>query len=129
MDYSNLTFGEYIAQKRIQMNISLREMAKLMEFSAPYWSGVEKGKKNPPKYEKLERLSDILCLDESEKSQMFDLAGKYRNTIAPDVEYYILDNESIIKTFRMLRKMGADENDWRDFLKRIKNKKNKKAIS
>lgn len=124
-----MTFGEYIAQKRMQMNLSLREMAKLMGYSAPYWSDVEKGKKNPPKYEKLEKLSDILCLDDSEKSQMFDLAGKDRNTIAPDIEYYLLDNESIIKTFRMLRKMGADENDWCDFLKRIKNKKNKKAIS
>ena len=48
-----MNFGDFIANKRIEKDISLRKMAQLVGVSAPYWSDIKKKRKNPPKIEGL----------------------------------------------------------------------------
>lgn len=116
-------FGEFIAAKRIQRNISLRKMAELMGLSAPFWSDIEKGRKNPPKLEKLELLAKHLMLTDEDKSIMLDLAGKERDAVAPDIPAYIMENDYVAAALRTVRDLGANEEDWDKFVEDLKKRK------
>jgi transcriptional regulator with XRE-family HTH domain len=116
-------FGEFIAAKRIQRNISLRKMAELMGLSAPFWSDIEKGRKNPPKLEKLELLAKHLILTDEDKSIMLDLAGKERDAVAPDIPAYIMENDYVAAALRTVRDLGANEEDWDKFVEDLKKRK------
>lgn len=98
-------------------------MAELLEFSAPYWSNVEKNRKNPPNLEKLERIASILHMSEEEKRQMLDLAGSDRDTVAPDIPAYIKDNDYVAAALRTARDLGANEDDWEKFVADLRKRK------
>ena len=114
------TFGEFVVAKRLENNISLRKMAELMDVSAPFWSDVEKGRKNPPKLEKLEQLARILHLTDEDTKLMLDLAGKERNAVAPDIPEYIKQNDYVAAALRTVRDLGASEEDWDKFVEELK---------
>lgn len=113
-------FGEYIAEKRKSRAIALREMARQLGFSAPFWSDVEKGRANPPKYGKLLQIAEILNFTLEEKTLMFDLAGQGRASIAPDIKEFIINNGYVTKAFRKVIGLGANENDWNDFINNLR---------
>lgn len=117
------TFGEFVVERRLEKGISLRKMAELMGVSAPFWSDVEKGRKNPPKLEKLELLANILRLTDEDKTLMFDLAGKERDAVAPDIPAYIMENDYVVAALRTVRDLGASEEDWEKFVEDLKNRK------
>ena len=96
MNTQNLTFGEFLQRKREEKQITLRKMAEMLHVSAPYLSDIEKGRRNPPEMEKLEQISQILLLTDEEKSAMLDLAGKMRNSVAPDLPEYIRVKEEAL---------------------------------
>ena len=56
-----------------------------------YLSDIIKGRRNPPHIDGLEALAEILGLTEEEKNIMFDLAGRERNQVSPDLPEYIMD--------------------------------------
>lgn len=89
------SFGNFLAQKRVQKGITLRKMAQLLGCSAPYLSDVEKGRRNPFEVGKLELAAQVLCLAAEEKSEMLDLAGKQRNSVAPDLPDYIMRRDYV----------------------------------
>ena len=84
-------FGEFIQRKRVEKQIPLRKMAERIGISAPYLSDIEKDRRNPPEMDKLELISQVLLLSEDEKSTMLDLAGRKRNSVAPDLPGYIME--------------------------------------
>ena len=116
-------FGDFIVAKRLERGISLRKMAELIGVSAPYWSDIEKNRKNPPSLDKLERIASILLLTEEEKSQMLDLAGSDRDTVAPDIPAYIKDNDYVAAALRTARDLGANEDDWEKFVADLRKRK------
>lgn len=120
---SQITFGEHIVAKRLEKDISLRKMAELLDYSAAYWSEVEKGKKNPPSLDKLQQIAKILSLTDEETTQLYDLAMKKRDTIPPDIPAYISENEIIKVALRTARDLGADEEDWKRFINDLKERK------
>ncbi len=120
-DYTN--FGDFITAKRLKKQISLRKMAEYVGVSAPYWSDVEKNRKNPPKIESLRKIAGILVLNNEETTCMLDLAGKERNAVAPDLPEYIMQNDYVATVLRTARDLGADEADWMEFVKELKNRK------
>ncbi len=120
-EYAN--FGDFIVAKRAEKQISLRKMAEIIGVSAPYWSDVEKNRKNPPKIETLRKIAGILCLNDEETTYMLDLAGKERNSLAPDIPEYIMQNDYVATALRTARDLGADEADWMDFVNELKNRK------
>ena len=62
MMYAN--FGEFINQKRVEKQITLRKMADMLGVSAPFLTDVEKDRRNPFDMEKLSQLAKILDLSE-----------------------------------------------------------------
>ena len=114
------SFGHYLTQKREVKGITLRRMAELLHVSAPYLSDVEHDRRNPLDLEKLNLAMDILELTEDEREQMLNLAGRGRNTVAPDLPEYIMDRDYVSAALRKARDVGAGEEEWLKFIEELK---------
>ena len=98
-------------------------MAKLIGITAPYLTDIEKDRRNPPEIQKLDKIAEILSLTEEEKAVMFDLAGKQRNSVAPDLPDYIMKRDYVAAALRTARDLDADEDDWLKFVEELKQRK------
>ena len=116
-------FGDFIAKKRVEKGITLREMAKKLEISAPYLSDIENDRRNPFELEKLEQLANILLLSEEERTIMFNLAGKKRDEVAPDLPDYIKGRDYVSAALRTARDLDAGEEEWLKFVEELKRRK------
>ena len=116
-------FGEFIAQKRIEKGITLRDMASRLGVTAPYLSDVEKDRRNPFDMDKLTLLATILQLSPEENAQMLDLVGKKRNSVAPDLPEYIMERDSVSAALRTARDLNAGEEEWLRFVEALKNER------
>ena len=114
-----LNFGDFIARKREQKKITLREMAKFLEITAPYLSDVEKDRRNPFDMDKLQKLNSILELSDEEMDLMLDLAGEKRNDIAPDLRSYIKQDHTITLALRTARNKKISSETWSEFIKML----------
>lgn len=116
-------FGEFIQRKRVEKQIPLRKMAERIGISAPYLSDIEKDRRNPPEMDKLELISQVLLLSEDEKSTMLDLAGRKRNSVAPDLPSYIMERDYVSAALRTARDLDAGEEEWMKFVAELKKRK------
>jgi len=75
MGQSIKKFGEFVREKRLEINMTLREFCRKTGVDASNWSKVERSIKKPPKSkEVLEPIADILELDGEEYNTLYDLA-------------------------------------------------------
>ena len=125
MNASYRNFGEFLQKKREEKKITLRKMADLLGFSAPFLSDVEKDRRNPPDYDKLILIASILKLDETDQEVMFNLAGKRRNTVAPDLPDYIMERDYVSSALRTARDLDASEEEWLAFVEDLRKRKGK----
>lgn len=123
MKTENITFGEFLSQKRDEKDITLREMARKLGVSAPFLSDVEKNRRAPLTAERLEQVAVILALTEQEKAQMYDLAGKQRGSVPPDLPEYIIDHDYVSAALRTARDLDAGEKEWAKFVDDLKKRK------
>jgi len=125
MSSKYLNFGDFIAQKREERQITLREMARRLEVSAPFLSDVEKDRRNPFDSDRLGKLAGILQLDKQEVELLYNLAGKRRNSVAPDLPDYIMERDYVSAALRTARDCDAGEKEWLKFVEELKNRKKK----
>ena len=118
--YAN--FGEFLTEKREERDLTLREMARQMEISAPFLSDVEKNRTAPLTKDRLDKVAEILHLDADEKTTMYDLVGKQRNTVAPDLPDYIMGRDYVAAALRTARDLNAGEAEWQRFVEDLKNR-------
>ena len=116
-------FGEFLQRKRTEKQITLRKMAEMIGITAPYLTDIEKDRRNPPKMEKLELISQILMLNDEDKTTMYDLAGKKRNSVAPDLPDYIMEHDYVSAALRTARDLDASEADWLKFVDELRQRK------
>lgn len=116
-------FGEFLQRKRTEKQITLRKMAEMIGITAPYLTDIEKDHRNPPEMEKLELISQILMLNDEDKTTMYDLAGKKRNSVAPDLPDYIMEHDYVSAALRTARDLDASEADWLKFVEELKQRK------
>lgn len=116
-------FGEFLQRKRTEKQITLRKMAEMIGITAPYLIDIEKDRRNPPEMEKLELISQILMLNDEDKTTMYDLAGKKRNSVAPDLPDYIMEHDYVSAALRTARDLDASEADWLKFVEELRQRK------
>lgn len=119
-------FGDFIKEKRMKQEITLRVLAQSIGVSPAYLSDIENNRRYPMDNEKIEILIKELKLSPIQKEQLYDLAGKERNEVSPDLLEYTMDSE-LAPTVRLaLRKAKglATETDWKDFIEKL-DKKNR----
>ena len=109
-----MKFGEYLRQKRLEKNMKAKTFAELLEISPAYLSSLENESRQPPSYELLEKIADILELSTDERYQLFDLAGenKHPQEIAKDLTEYIYQNPQIIEILRYAMKCNLSDREW-----------------
>lgn len=123
MKFNQDSFAGYITGIREDRKFTLRQMAESLRLSPAYYSDVEKGRRNPLSLEKLELFARITNMTDEEKTTMFDLAGKDRSEVAPDLPEYIMERDYVSAALRTARDLGADQNDWDDFVAELKRRK------
>lgn len=114
-------FGAFIARKRLEKDIKLKPMAEKSGVSVTYLSDIIKGRRNPPDFDGLESIAAVLNLDEAERNEMFDLAGRERNQVSPDLPEYIMDEAlpSVRVALRRAKSQGLGEDFWQEVNKII----------
>ncbi|MGI6129132.1 MAG: helix-turn-helix domain-containing protein [bacterium] len=117
----NIRFGEFIAGIRKKRGITLRGMAADLEITPAYLSDIEKSRRNPPDISMLEKIAARLSLTKKQKEIMFDLAGRDRNEISPDLPDYIMEKPIVTVALRKAREKATDH-DWEEFIRKLDKK-------
>lgn len=112
-------FGDFIAEKRKERGISLRGMAEKIGFTPPYYSDLEKSRRNPPNMKTLIKIANELGLSDRDRDLMFDYAGRDRRQIAPDLPEYIMDRPAARLALRKARNKKMSDEKWEKIVKII----------
>lgn len=112
-------FGEFIAEKRKSMDITLRGMAERLDISPAYLSDIEKSRRNPPNLVLLEKMALELNLGQEDRYTMFDLAGQGRREISPDLPEYIMDRHIVRVALRKANKKDATDDFWEEVIQKL----------
>lgn len=115
------SFGEFISAKRFERCITVRAMAERIGVSPGYYSDIEKNRRNPPDREILKKIIAALGLGAEEEIEFFDLAGKARSEVSPDLPDYIMGND-VVRVALRIAKQRADSDDWRQFIENLEKK-------
>ena len=112
------SFGRFLISKRQEKEISARQLAIALDYSAAYICDIEKDRRHVPD-EILEKLPVLLHLSEEEKEEMYDLAARSRNTVSADLPEYIMEKDIVRAALRTAKKHNATDKQWEDFIRRI----------
>lgn len=115
------TFGEFIAKKRFDQAITVRAIAEIIGVSPGYYNDIEKGRRNPPDRDILDKLIDAFRLNDEERILFFDLAGKARSEVSPDLPDYIMGND-VVRVALRIAKEKASSDDWQRFIDDLERK-------
>lgn len=118
------TFGEYLKHKREERQMSLRELARRLELSAPFLSDVENNRRAPLTEERLATLADVLNLSKDDAAEMYDIVGRQKGLLAPDLNPYVTKRPYVNAALRTARNMEATEEDWQRFVDDLIKRKN-----
>lgn len=111
-------FGKYIAEKRLEKDVKLRPIAERLGVSVTYLSDIIKGRRNPPEKEGLEKIAETLGLSQEEKDEMYDLAGRDRKQVSPDLTDYIMDSSrpNARLAYRKARNANLGDDFWKEVI-------------
>lgn len=117
------TFGSYVRAKRLERGLTMRSICEKMGFSLPYMSDIENDRRNPLEKDRLEQLMNLLSLSVTERQELYDLVGRARDTVSPDLTDYIMDVDAVRIALRTARDAGASPDEWLQFAKELQDRK------
>ena len=124
-------FGKFIDSKRKGRgsggdDIKLKDIADAMGITASYLSDIVKGRRNPPEIHILEKIAAVLQLTSDEKEEMLDLAGRDRDSAAPDLPEYLMSTQlpHVRKALRRATEKNLGDAFWKKVYEEI-NKQDK----
>ena len=118
-----MTFGEYLKQKRLDKEITLRGFAKLVDISPVYLCDLEKGRKAAPSIEVMQKMVSKLALNKEESERFYDLAAleqTAKNPIPKDLNAFLKDNRVIVSALRTAKDLDATDEEWQDFIDKLR---------
>ena len=118
-----MTFGEYLKQKRLDKEITLRGFAKLVDISPVYLCDLEKGRKAAPSMEVMQKMVSKLALNKEESERFYDLAAleqTAKNPIPKDLNAFLKDNRVIVSALRTAKDLDATDEEWQDFFDKLR---------
>lgn len=127
-----VTFGQVIKKRREELGFSLRGLAREMGIAAPYLSDLENDRRYPPVGEVLEKMLALYKFAPEEQAYFFNLVGKGRKEVAPDLQEKLMSNETAHMIVRQLVQLDLDvlddEEICYEIIKAIHNGAKKKGI-
>jgi transcriptional regulator with XRE-family HTH domain len=123
------TFGEFLKQKRLALNLNLREFAKRVGIQPSNYCNVEADVLPPPPPETLERIAKALGVKRGTKDyEIFhDLAAKGRDEIPADVERIVKENELIPAMLRTVEYEDVTKEQLRGIIEDLRSGRYRKA--
>ena len=118
-----MTFGDYLKQKRLDKEITLRGFAKLVDISPVYLCDLEKGRKAAPSMEVMQKMVSKLALNKEESERFYDLAAleqTAKNPIPKDLNAFLKDNRVIVSALRTAKDLDATDEEWQDFIDKLR---------
>ncbi|HOI24204.1 MAG TPA: helix-turn-helix transcriptional regulator [Caldisericia bacterium] len=119
-------FGKFIDSKRKGRgsggdDIKLKDIADAMGMTASYLSDIVKGRRNPPEIHILEKIAAVLQLTSDEKEEMLDLAGRDRDSAAPDLPEYLMSTQlpHVRKALRRATEKNLGDAFWKKVCEEI----------
>jgi transcriptional regulator with XRE-family HTH domain len=104
------TFGKKLRDLRIQTDVGLRELARLIDKSPGYLSDVEHGHVPPPSEDVILKISAALNVD---KKELLSVAQK----MDPEISRYVAREPEAADFLRMAKDKRFDRNDWETLTK------------
>ncbi|MCR5308044.1 MAG: helix-turn-helix transcriptional regulator [bacterium] len=118
-----MNFGCFVKEKRQQKGISLRGLADLLGIAPSYMSDIEKGHRNAPTKEILDKMISILELSKNEEIEFLDLAAMSKSTVANDIVDYLSDNPNIRVALRKAKDLNFGDEEWIKIIEEMTKKK------
>ena len=118
------TFGSHIKTLRVARNIGQRELARAIGISPSYLNDIENDKRAAPSKGIIKKIAVIL---EANLENLYDLAGKSKSNIPPDIPDIIKKNKEIPSLLRTMEKYDLTAIETKKIKKNIE-ESNMKAI-
>ena len=99
------TFGKKLRDLRINADVGLRELARLIEKSPGYISDVEQDHVPPPSEDVILKISAALNVD---KKKLLTAAQK----MDPEISRYVAREPEVADFLRLAREKKFDSEDW-----------------
>jgi transcriptional regulator with XRE-family HTH domain len=99
------TFGKKLRDSRLNADVGLRELARLIEKSPGYISDVEHDNVPPPSEDVILKIAAALNVD---KNELLTAAQK----MDPEISRYITREPEVADFLRMAREKKFDNDDW-----------------
>ena len=116
------TFGEYVKARREAMGKSLRGLAAELDMTPTYLNDIEKGNRSAPE-KHLEKMVEIMGITgEQNINNFYDLAGKSRNDVFPDLTPYLGEKKIARVALRKARDLNIPDSKWQEFIDSINGK-------
>lgn len=108
-----MKFGEYITAKRLEANLSMRQLCKMTSLSPSFFCKMESGKRPAPSGETQLVIARALNMTEAECIKLLDLAAETKRdgTLPYDISNYINNDDNIIPFLRKAIKRGVKGTD------------------
>ena len=99
------TFGKKLRDLRINAEVGLRELARIINKSPGYLSDVENDHVPPPSEEVILKIADALNAD---KKKLLAVAQK----MDPEISNYVTRDPEVADFLRMAKEKEFDRDDW-----------------
>ena len=121
---SDITFGNYLKEKRLKAGFTLRKFAGLLGVSPAYMCDIENNHRTAPEKDKLEKIILLLNLDKNEKQLVFDLAAtgkstEKRDVVSIDIADFIMKYEKPRAFLRKAKEKNLDDKQWEKLIEEI----------
>ena len=122
------SFGAFLRERREELGLSVRELAKNLGISAVYLSDIERGNRNAPSNDDLlNKLMKYLDIPESEKEYFTDLAAATRDFVFPDINLYLGREYKARYAMRYARDLNMDDKFWTQIIEELSRREEEMA--
>lgn len=127
-----MRFGEFIRAKRLadSRELTQKDVADRLGISLTLLSDIEKGRRKPFDSAKIETFCAFLGLSDSDRSRMYDLAARETGEVPSDIDdtfMYTDIGDMARHALRLSNEGVVDEDDWREFIRRMEQKRGKQV--
>ena len=132
MREENMRFGAFIRAKRIKdpRELTLKDISSVLGISGSLLSDIEQGRRKPFDSERIEIFSEYLHLTESDRARLYDLAARETGEVPSDIEDTMMFSpigDLARHALRLSNEGLVDEDDWREFIRRMEQKRGKQV--
>ncbi|MFW0178315.1 helix-turn-helix transcriptional regulator [Rothia sp. P7208] len=105
------SFGSFLKEKRLEVGVTQRALARKLDVARQHMSVLEAGKRLPSS-ELAEQLAAELALSSDDKDLMLDAIAKDKEAVPTDIGGYIMDTDLARVALRKARDAKLSPQGW-----------------